>query len=111
MQVEQVYNFSSELEFLYFAKEKYRVNKDESFVMTDLSSLERQYHRFISFLPRVTPHYAIKCNPDFMVSKTLYSLWCGFDCASKGELEEAINEIHADPSRIIFPTPARYPPI
>ena len=44
-----------------------------------------------------------------MVSKTLYSLGCGFDCASKGELEEAINEIHADPSRIIFANPCKIP--
>lgn len=109
MQFYEIPNFSSEKEFLHFAREKYRENKDSGFLMIDLSSLERQYHRFISFLPRVTPHYAIKCNPDYMVSKTLYSLGCGFDCASRGELEEAINEIHADPSRIIFANPCKIP--
>ena len=107
MQSKEVLNFTSEADFFDFAKEQF--NHDSSFFMFDLSSLEHQHQRFTSFLPRVTPYYAIKCNPDPMLVKTLYSLGCGLDCASKGELEEALDEVHADPDRIIFANPCKLP--
>ena len=39
-----------------------------------------------SALPRVTPFYAIKCNPEPAMLRLLMSLGAGFDCASKVEL-------------------------
>lgn len=72
-----------------------------------MTSLENQYNRFKSFLPRVTPFYAMKCNNDPMILKKLYSLGCGFDCASKGELEQVTNELEVDPEKIIFANPCK----
>lgn len=100
-----VYNFTSEKELLDFAKEQYRHNN--SFYMFNLSSLNEQYNKFVSLLPKVEPFYAIKCNPDNMMIRTLYDLGCGLDCASKGELDQAINVLHADPDRIIFANPCK----
>ncbi len=34
-------------------------------------------------MPRVTPFYAVKCNPEPGVLRLLNSLGTGFDCASK----------------------------
>ena len=34
-------------------------------------------------LPQVHPFYAVKCNDDLAILKTLAGLGCGFDCASK----------------------------
>lgn len=34
-------------------------------------------------LPRVTPHYAVKCNPEPALIRLLLALGAGFDCASK----------------------------
>ena len=107
MQNKKVLQFKTEADFFDFAREQY--NHNSSFYMFDLTSLEKQYYRFTSFLPRVTPFYAVKCNPDIMLVQTLYSLGCGLDCASKGELEQAINELHADPDRIIFANPCKLP--
>lgn len=38
-------------------------------------------------LPRVKPHYAVKCNPDPAMLSLLASLGTGFDCASPAEIE------------------------
>ena len=38
-------------------------------------------------MPRITPFYAVKCNPEPGVLKLLNAMGTGFDCASKGELE------------------------
>ena len=34
-------------------------------------------------LPNIQPFYAVKCNSDVMLLKTLAVLGVGFDCASK----------------------------
>ena len=38
-------------------------------------------------LGKVRPFYAVKCNPDFEILKTLALIGTGFDCASKSEIE------------------------
>ncbi len=39
-------------------------------------------------LPHIRPYYAVKCNPDRVLLKTLSSFGAGFDCASGKELME-----------------------
>ena len=36
--------------------------------------------------PRVVPYYAVKSKPDPAIVRTLMSLGCNFDCASRGEI-------------------------
>ena len=36
-----------------------------------------------SSLPKVQPFYAVKCNNDVILLKTLVALGTGFDCASE----------------------------
>jgi hypothetical protein len=59
-------------------------------------------------MPRVTPFYAVKCNPEPGVLRLLNSLGTGFDCASKGELDMML-KMGVHPSRIIFAHPCKRP--
>ena len=45
----------------------------------------------INILGKICPFYAVKCNPDPEIIKTLALLGAGFDCASKSEIETVIN--------------------
>ena len=51
--------------------------------MVDLGRLVDLYQDWKSALPTVTPFYAVKCNEDPALLKTLAALGSGFDCASK----------------------------
>ena len=57
-------------------------------------------------MPRITPFYAVKCNPEPGMLKLLNAMGTGFDCASKGELEMML-KMGVHPSRIIFAHPCK----
>ncbi|EED95030.1 ornithine decarboxylase, partial [Thalassiosira pseudonana CCMP1335] len=57
------------------------------FYVVDLGIVGAQLARWRAAFPRVVPYYAIKCNPDPVIVRTLASLGCNFDCASRGEIE------------------------
>lgn len=59
-------------------------------------------------MPRVTPFYAVKCNPEPGLLRLLMALGTGFDCASKGELDMML-KLGVHPSRIIFAHPTKRP--
>lgn len=44
----------------------------------------------------VEPFYAVKCNPDPVIVRLLAALGCGFDCATKSEIEMVLNGIGKD---------------
>jgi ornithine decarboxylase len=56
-------------------------------------------------LPKVTPFYAVKCNPELQLLKLLSESGIFFDCASKRELKE----VHAiaPSSEIIYANPCK----
>jgi len=60
---------------------------DQALNICDLSSLERKLRLWHKLMPRIEPHYAVKCNDDPVVVKFLADLGTGFDCASKNELK------------------------
>ncbi|EDW52773.1 GM11484 [Drosophila sechellia] len=62
-------------------------NLDQALNICDLSSLERKLRLWHKLMPRIEPHYAVKCNDDPVVVKFLADLGTGFDCASKNELK------------------------
>jgi ornithine decarboxylase len=74
---------------------------DDSHYVCNLSDVIRKYEDWRSHLPRVRPHYAVKCNDDINVLKTLASIGCSFDCASSGEIEKILS-LNVSPQRIIF---------
>ncbi|KAK3069546.1 Ornithine decarboxylase [Teratosphaeriaceae sp. CCFEE 6253] len=80
--------------------------EEDAFFVADIGDVYRQHLRWKKNLRRVTPHYAIKCNPDPMVLRLLAALGAGFDCASKAEIEQVL-KIGVDPSRIIYAQPCK----
>ena len=59
-------------------------------------------------MPRVTPFYAVKCNPDAAIMRCLAALGCGYDCASAREMADVL-AMGVPPRRIIFAAPCKRP--
>lgn len=91
---------------------EYKIKEDEltegPFYVIDLGQLVQQYEQWTTLLPRVKPFYAVKCNPDPGLVKTLAHLGAGFDCASHGEIMQIIS-YGVEPSRIIMANPCKLP--
>ncbi|KAL0077046.1 ornithine decarboxylase [Phycomyces blakesleeanus] len=85
---------------------KWESDQENAFVVGDIGEVYRQFLRWKALLPRIEPFFAVKSNPDPMVVKLLQSLGLGFDCASKAEIQIAL-ETGADPSRIIYANPCK----
>lgn len=100
-------------------------DEEDAFFVADLGEVYRQHMRWKRNLPRVKPFYgqylafmhtsdenfadfrtAVKCNPDPQVIRLLAELGTGFDCASKGEIEQVLN-MGIDPTRIIYAQPCK----
>lgn len=79
---------------------------EDTFFVADLGHVYRQHLRWKRNLPRVKPFYAVKCNPDPKVLKLLTELGTGFDCASKGEIEQVLS-MGTSPERIIYAQPCK----
>ncbi|XP_051846778.1 antizyme inhibitor 2-like [Antechinus flavipes] len=73
----------------------------DAFIVADLGILAEQHQIFLKTLPRVTPFFAVKCNNSPSVLQVLANLGAGFDCASRGELEQVL-KMGINPSRIIY---------
>ncbi len=56
---------------------------DDPFYVVDLGRVIELHQNWVAALPTVTPFYAVKCNNDLALLKTLAALGTGFDCASK----------------------------
>jgi ornithine decarboxylase len=81
---------------------------EENFCIVDLATVKAlfDYHRVK--LPRVRPHYAVKCLPDRGIISTLAALGAGFDCASQGEVE-LVTSLGVPSERIILAHPVKRP--
>lgn len=79
---------------------------NDPFYIVDLEDICNKHINWITRLPRVEPHYAIKCNTDPMMLKLLAFLGTGFDCASKNEIQTVL-DLGVSPHRIIFANPCK----
>lgn len=77
-----------------------------AFFIADLGEVYRQHVRWVKNLPRVIPHYAVKCNPDAEVIKLLAKLGTGFDCASRAEIQQVL-DAGVSSDRIIYANPCK----
>ena len=55
------------------------------------SRIHTQIQRWSRLLPRVAPYYAVKCNPEPFLLKTVAESGLGFDCASLREVSEVMS--------------------
>lgn len=85
---------------------KLKINDDDAFFLLNIDDLMMKYIVWVDKMPRVKPYYAVKCNDNEIVLKTLAELGTGFDCASKGELE-MILKIGVESDRIIYANPTK----
>ena len=81
---------------------------DDNFYIVDLAIVRRLYDAWQQALPRVHPHYAVKCNNDQALLEVLASLGAGFDCASQAEVEQVMS-LGVSADRIIFANPCKRP--
>lgn len=98
----------------FFLKNQTTCSKDNSFYIIDLTQVVNQYYKWLKYMPRVVPYYAVKCNPDPIIIRLLYLLGCNFDCASKNEIAQILDcnegtSIASDSGRIIFANPIKSP--
>uniref|UniRef100_A0A674P6T6 ornithine decarboxylase n=1 Tax=Takifugu rubripes TaxID=31033 RepID=A0A674P6T6_TAKRU len=74
---------------------------EEPFQVLNLDTLIQMHLKWLSYLPRVKPFYAVKCNSTETVLRTLNALGTGFDCASKGEISQVLS-LGVKPENIIY---------
>lgn len=79
---------------------------DRPVILMDLSKAEAQLQLWKESLPRVRPHYAVKCNPDRLLLQTLQKGGCGFDCATMDEIDRALS-IGVPPGDIVLSHPCK----
>ncbi|KAM8824579.1 ornithine decarboxylase-like [Synchiropus picturatus] len=82
-------------------KEREATGCQDPFFVGSLNRLLENHRRWQANLPRVTPFYAVKCNPSPVMVRMLSLLGTGFDCASKGEIALVLSH-GATPDKIIF---------
>lgn len=77
---------------------------DDGFVLCDLNTIQRKRHAWRKLFPTVKPFFALKCNPDPMVTAVLAPS-TGFDCASTAEIQLALQ--HSHETQIVYANPQR----
>ena len=84
---------------------------EEPFYICDLGVVVSQFYQWKKSLPRVEPFYAVKCNPDRAIIKTLAKLGANFDCASRNEINLVLGVAKelglVKPPEIIFANPCK----
>lgn len=92
-----------------YVKETHRSLANGSPVhVLDITPLEHAFQKWTHFIPRADMFYAMKCNTDPIILQTLFAQGAGFDCASKHEMQLAL-DLGCSPDRIIFANPAKLP--
>lgn len=71
------------------------------FLAGDLGAVAHRFRRFGRALPRVRPHYAIKCNSAPEVLRTAAEEGAGFEVASLGELR-MLQAVGVDPAGVLY---------
>lgn len=82
---------------------------EESFYIVDLGVIISQFYQWRLKFPRVEPFYAVKCNPDPAIIRTVAILGGNFDCASRNEIR-LVQDVTKDLARtpeIIYANPCK----
>ncbi|KHJ79700.1 ornithine decarboxylase family protein [Oesophagostomum dentatum] len=91
MKIDNVYQHDGLLDVTDLARkiaEDYDArNENEPFSIIDLDVVKGQLDLWKDALPSVKPYYAVKCNSDLNILKTLSANGVCFDCASAREIE------------------------
>lgn len=85
--------------------------EEGAFYGVDLGAVASRLWEFHAALPRVRPHFAVKCNPDPVVVSLLADLGASFDCASEPEIAMVAAALGGDPAavrdRVVYANPCK----
>lgn len=87
-------------------EEEDKQENDDSYYLCDLVQVLKQHLRWMKAMPRICPHYAVKCNPDENVLRLMIELGIRFDCASQHEIGLLLG-LGAHPDKIIYANPCK----
>lgn len=79
-----------------------------SVLLYDLDQVEKNYRDFLAAEPAAEVHYAVKCAPNPRVMSRLVKAGCGFDVASRAELDLAL-DAGCDASKCIYSNTVKFP--
>jgi len=79
----------------------------EPYYIIDLSKIKEAYDIWNKYLPDVEVYYAMKCNPSKCVLREMARLGIKYDCASKQEIDDALE--FTSPQNIIYANPCKFP--
>jgi len=80
---------------------------EDPFYVVDIGTLVGKFREWQKALPRVEPHYAVKCNPTKIIVQTLATLGVKFDCASRGEIDLVLSLNNTKSSDILYANPCK----
>lgn len=81
---------------------------ERPFLLLEERLLREKAKRFMAAMPRVQPHFAVKCNPINDILAIFKSEGVRFEMASKKELEQLL-DIGVDPSEVFYSNPIKSP--
>lgn len=85
--------------------------EEGAFYGVDLGAVASRLWEFHAALPRVRPHFAVKCNPDPVVVSLLAALGASFDCASEPEIDMVAAALGGDSAavrdRVVYANPCK----
>lgn len=76
-------------------------------MMMNLEKVALQLDRWRRCLPRVSPYYAVKCNPDETLVSYLQSQGVDFDCATSAEMDLVVNQLGHPASKVVYSNPCK----
>lgn len=77
-----------------------------SFYIASMNTLKNKIQQWRAELPMIDPFYAVKCNPDKEMIKTMINNKFGFDCASKKEIDTILG-LGGTVNKIIYAHPVK----
>lgn len=88
------------------ANENQLTEVEEPFYVCNIGDVLRKHQLWLSSFPRITPFYAVKCNPNPLILKLMANMGLSFDCASQAEISTVMDE-GVTSSRIIYANPCK----
>jgi ornithine decarboxylase len=90
------------------ARQLAKHNYPRPFLLLEASLLRAKAQRFFAAMPRVQPHYAVKCNPTQGILKIFHAEGVRFEIASKKELQQLL-ELGVEASEVFYSNPIKSP--
>jgi len=84
------------------------IDYQRPFLLLEERALRAKARRFISAMPRVQPHFAVKCNPVARILSIFHQEGVRFEVASKKEIDQLI-DIGVNPREAFYSNPIKAP--